>query len=138
MKTARLMPVAPAMLLLAPAIAAAESAATSPAAGIGQTLFALAAVIAVVFGMAWFARRLGVQTRGGNALIKVISSVNLGPRERLVIVESDDAWLVLGVTPQQISLLQTRARGEAPSKTDLPLAQQFSALLKQAGNRREK
>lgn len=122
----------------AAAQSATQSAAPSAAGSLGQTLLALVVVIGTVFALAWLARRTGLPGRGATSLLQTVSSLSVGARERVVIVEIDDTWLVLGVTAQNIALLQSRPKGEMPAAAQTPLTGGFAALLKQARGRNEK
>lgn len=129
--------IAAAAAILSPAQAAAQTAAPS-AAGLGQTLLALAVVVGTVFALAWLARRSGLPGRGAQNLMRSVSSLSVGARERVVVVEIEDSWLVLGVTAQNVTLLQSRAKGTLPQNNAAPLAGGFAHLLKQAAHRNEK
>lgn len=72
---------------------------------LGKTTLALALVIGAIFFCSWLLRRLGPGRQWAGQRLKVVSSTQIGPRERLVIVEVQGTWLVLGVTAQQISKL---------------------------------
>jgi flagellar protein FliO/FliZ len=76
-------------------------------AGLLQAGLGLALVLALIFLCAWAMRRLGLQQSGGNRLVKVVSSVMVGQRERVVVVEVGDSWLVLGVAAGQVNALHT-------------------------------
>ena len=100
-------------------------AAAAPGAGsVLSTLFALALVIALVFGLAWMLRRLpGAGARGHQGL-RVVASLAVGAKERVLVVEAGERQLLIGVTAQQISLLDTLAQPlpEAPQES-------FAAVL---------
>jgi len=64
-------------------------------------------VLGLIFLCAWLARRFGLQRFNGGNVVKVVSSSNIGQRERVVVVEVGGSWLVLGVTPNQINTLHT-------------------------------
>lgn len=120
-----------------PTVAAAGSQPPSTASGFGQAAFGLLLVLAVIFGCAWLARRLGVQRLGGSRLVNVVSSAALGPRERVVVVAVADRWLVLGVTPTQVTHLHdlpAQPMPPAPSAPDAPVAMAalFSQKLREA------
>ena len=71
-----------------------------------QVSGALLGIIAFILIAAWLAKRFGVagktaSTRG----LKISASTTLGPRERVVIVDVEDARLVLGVTASTINVL---------------------------------
>lgn len=116
---------------------------TAPSPGVSagsfvQALLALGLVVAVLFGTAWFIRKTGGSKGFGQGGMRIIGGVSLGPRERIVLVEVGDAWLVIGIVPGQIRTLHTLPKGdEAPAQgfppgTDKPFAQ----WLKQIGERR--
>ncbi|MFC0693771.1 flagellar biosynthetic protein FliO [Paraburkholderia humisilvae] len=85
-----------------------------PALGAGailQTLIGLAVVIALVFGCAWLARRLGLQPGQRGGLVKTIGGTSLGGKERVAVVEIGDRWLVLGAAPGNVRLLYDMPAG---------------------------
>jgi len=87
---------------------AAEPVRSFAAAGLLQAGFGLAVVLALIFGCAWLARRLGLlQQPGGGRLVKVVSSAMVGQRERVVVVEVGSTWLVLGVAAGQVRALHS-------------------------------
>ena len=49
------------------------------------------------------------------------AGVMVGQRERIVVVEVQDTWLVVGVTPAEMTLLHSLPKGELPESTP-PLA----------------
>ena len=83
-------------------------------AGLLQAGFGLAVVIGLIFLFAWVARRLGLQQSGSGRLLKVVSSAMVGQRERVVVVEIGDTWLVLGVAAGQVHALHTLPAGKLP------------------------
>lgn len=97
----------------ADAVAGATGAGALTQAGLG-----LFAVIALILGMAWVARRAGLVRHVQGGAMKVVGSTMLGARQRLLLVEVGDTWLVLGVSPGEIRTLHTLpagslSRGEA-------------------------
>lgn len=75
-------------------------------------LFTMAALVLVLV-LAWFAIKLLArlsQGKAGSAGMRITSTLQLGSRERLMIVEHDDREYVLGVTPTSISLIDSRTR----------------------------
>lgn len=103
-----------------------------------QVSGALALIIAVIFIAAWLAKRMGFAGKNAQARgLKVSASVSVGPRERVVIVDVDDARLVVGVTPSQINLLHTLppapvASAEVNEKTP-DFQSVMKTLLKRSG-----
>jgi flagellar protein FliO/FliZ len=94
--------------MAAPLFAAPEAAASLPAGtagGIGQATIALLLVLAVIFAVAWLARRLRNVARGGTQGIEVLAQAAVGPRERVVVVRVGETRLLLGVAPGRVSRL---------------------------------
>ena len=84
-----------------------------------QVSGALVLILAMIFIVAWLAKRLGFAGKSaGNRGLKGSASTSIGPRERVVIVDVEDARLVLGVTPSQINLLHTLPPAPAPADTE--------------------
>ena len=92
---------------------------------IWQMALGLGVVLAVIFVLAWLMRRVsGVQN--SKAHIKILSAVNVGAKERAVLVEVGNDQLLLGVASGQVSLLH---------KLETPVVDQpgnFSKSLKMA------
>lgn len=98
--------------------------ASSSLGALGASLLALIFVVALILLLAWLVRRLpGVQLRGHSQL-RVVASLSLGVRERVVVVEIGDQQWVLGVTAEQVTLID---RLSPPLSTEP--APDFSQLL---------
>jgi flagellar protein FliO/FliZ len=95
------------------------AAVSSPMSSFLQLLFALAVVLGVIGLFAWGLRRLSLGQRLGGGLVKVRGGVMLGPKERVVLVEVADTWIVVGVGGGQISALHAMPRPDnSPEDTD--------------------
>ncbi len=101
--------------------------------GSGEQLISMLAslivVVLIILVMAYFVKKLNPQI-GGHQDFKVIRSLSLGAKERLLVVEIDGAQHLLGVTPQAINYLYEL---KTPLKQqDMPqLAASFARLMKQ-------
>jgi flagellar protein FliO/FliZ len=62
-------------------------------------------VIAAIPATAWLLRRGQSLGARGNASLAIAGAVAVGPRERIALVRADAKWLVVGITPQSITLL---------------------------------
>lgn len=82
-----------------------------------QVILSLVLVLALVGVVAWLLRRINLPQHGAGTLLKVVSGVAVGQRERIVLVEVGDTWLVVGVAPGQVRTLHSMP------KSDLPAAQ---------------
>ena len=100
--------------------------------GAGNAIFALAVVVLVIFGAAWLLKRVQPARPGGSALLHAVSTLSLGPRERIAVVEIGEQWLIVGVTAQTITPLHTMPRGALPSGSGAATALPFSPWLARA------
>ncbi|WP_082488674.1 flagellar biosynthetic protein FliO [Duganella sp. Leaf61] len=83
--------------------------------GLMQTTFALAFVIALLLGGAWMLKRFGPRSfGGGNNTVKLVGALSVGARERIIVVEVGEQWIVVGASPGRMNALATMARQEAP------------------------
>ncbi len=100
--------------------AAAEPPAVSTGGALFQGLFGLLIVLGALALFFWFLRRFSPGQSGAQGVVKVIGGVMVGPRERVVVVEVGDTWLLLGVAGGQVNNLHTlpRPAGYAPSPHD--------------------
>jgi flagellar protein FliO/FliZ len=78
-----------------------------------QTLFALIVVLGVLGALAWFLKRYGPKAMGGSANLRVVGSLNLGGRERLLVVEVGNQWIVVGASPGRVNALATMPKQES-------------------------
>ena len=106
-----------------------------------QTIVALVFVLALLIGLAWAMKRYGPKALGGNSKMRVVSSLNLGGRERIVLIEVADQWIVVGASPGRINALATlpRQEGDLPppaAAQNGPAAANFSEWLKQTIEKR--
>lgn len=62
-------------------------------------------IVGLLAGTAWLARKVSGGKGFGHGGMRVIGGVALGPRERIVLVEIGDTWLVIGIVPGQIRTL---------------------------------
>ncbi|WP_129138478.1 flagellar biosynthetic protein FliO [Modicisalibacter coralii] len=121
---------------------AAETLGGSPSdlmglAMLGKTVLALLVVIGVILLCSYLLRRLNAGRGQAGQHLKVVGSAAVGQKERVVIVEVQDTWLVLGVGGGQVNALH---RMEAPDEPPRPtsantdpqgFASRFAAALRQ-------
>jgi flagellar protein FliO/FliZ len=76
--------------------------------GVGGAVFALILVVSLILGLGWLAKRMPGFGRvaGGNGL-RVVGSLSLGPRDRVVVVDVGGTQLLLGVGQNGMTTLHT-------------------------------
>ncbi len=120
----------PALASAAPAAAQAEPA-ISAAGSLLQVFIGLVAVLMLIAGTAWMAKRLGVTQGGGASLLRVVASTSVGTRERVVVVEVGESWLVLGVAQGSVNALTTLPKGDIQPAVASGFNASFAARLQQ-------
>ncbi|MDH5822773.1 flagellar biosynthetic protein FliO [Luteimonas sp. RD2P54] len=120
----------------AAAPAAARVGAHAPAGpGLIGGFFALVLVLGLILGLAWLLKRMpGGGFRQAEGL-RIVASLQLGAKERAVVVQVGDEQLLLGVGPGTVSALHRLAQplpeAPAPQMPQFKKLPEFSQLLAQ-------
>lgn len=109
-----------ALLLLFPSLACASDNAGIGTATYVQAMLALLFIVALLLGAAWLARKLSGGKGFGQGGMKILGGVALGPRERIVLIEAGETWLVIGIVPGQIRTLHRMPKTALGSETAEP------------------
>lgn len=104
---------------LIPSLAQAADAAEPgvPSSAFLQAVLGLGLIIGLLLLLAFLARKFLGGKGFGQGGLKLLGGVALGPRERIVLVEAGDQWLVVGIVPGQIRTLHTMPKGETAAET---------------------
>jgi flagellar protein FliO/FliZ len=125
-----------------PAAIATPGPVGGPSAGsLLQTILALSFVLALLAGLAWFMKRFGPKAAGASANLRIVGSLSLGGRERLMVVEVGNQWIVVGASPGRVNALATMPKQEGPEQSatlagHMPAASNFGEWLKQTIDKR--
>ncbi|MCG6199836.1 flagellar biosynthetic protein FliO [Psychromonas antarctica] len=117
---------------------ALEESAGRPDLAIGSMLASLLLVLACIFVFAYLMKKTNLLKNGkGRALIKVIATQPLTSKGRVQLIDIDGQQYLLGVTEQNITLLD---KLDAPLTTEKKIesrvtATPFSVLLSKISNR---
>ncbi len=127
-----------ALLVTANPVFSAEQTAISPTAGLLQIFLGLVAVLALMAFAAWAFKRIGPVTSGNKVSVKIVGGVNVGNRERIMVVEVADQWIVVGITASQINTLSTMPKQAnlVEQQDDAQPVNQFSTWLKRTMDKR--
>jgi flagellar protein FliO/FliZ len=125
------------LALLLPLATQAQQQATVPAPqgpSLLPLVMALVFVLALIPAAVWLLKRMGGGTATSAAGLRVVAQLPLGTRERLVVVEAGERWLLLGVTAASINRVGTLPKGTLPA---VPTAANFASLLNAARGKRD-
>jgi len=117
------------------------SSLTNEPIGVGnylQMFFGLLVVVALVFGMAWFMRRMGNMNGVTTGNLKVLGGISVGQRERIVLVQAGETQLLVGVAPGEIRTLHVMDKpiesqassNQTNSKVSSGFAEKLHAAIK--------
>jgi flagellar protein FliO/FliZ len=110
-----------------------------------QIIFSLLMVLAAIVLVAWLLKRMNVAQQGSGNLLRILGSVAIGQRERIVLVEVNDTWLVVGVGPGQVRTLHTLQKQEiqnsassapGPQPSENKFAKLLSSVLHQPSGKK--
>lgn len=128
------------LLLGLPVIALAAVEEVSASASLLRMVLGLAAVLGIMVLIAWLMKRVtpGLKQQ---SVVRIVGGVSVGSRERVVVVEVADRWLVLGVAPGQVTQLANLDPGqELPPLAVNPVppiaGKPFASWLKQSLQRK--
>jgi len=124
---------------LAMTIPTPQASAPSSGGGLLQTSLALLFVIALMLGLAWLTKRFGPKTLGGgNSNVKLVGSLSVGTRERILVVEVGEQWIVVGASPGRMNALATMPRQESaePAQPATIPGANFADWIKQTIDKR--
>ena len=82
---------------------------------LAQTLFGLAFIVALIFGLAWVLRRFNVIGTPQNSSIRIVSSIALGTREKVALIEVEGQRVLVGVCPGNIRTLHILDKTQSES-----------------------
>lgn len=114
-----------------PAIAA-EQPASASSGGLFQVLLVLFLVLALMVGAAWVLKKFNARGTTPGSTIRIVGGVAVGSRERIMVVEVADQWIVVGVTSGSINALSSMPKQEAETKPEeVTVSNNFASKLKQ-------
>ncbi len=107
-----------------------------------QVMAALAIVLALFMGVALFLKRISGVSMAGRGHLRILDSLSLGGKERIVLVAVGEEQLLLSATPARISTLHvlqkpvTEIAPDGAAGAGAPSRVAFRALLNLAADRK--
>jgi flagellar protein FliO/FliZ len=101
---------------------------TSAPGNLLQVIVSLMLVLGVLFAASWAVKKWGIRGIASGLPVRIIGAISIGSNQRIVVLEAGESWIVLGVTPQQISTITTLPKQESSSASK----PDFSAWLHQS------
>nr|WP_328824587.1 flagellar biosynthetic protein FliO [Pseudomonas arcuscaelestis] len=99
-----------ALATVQPAAAVVAPSGGANAAGqLTQLVLGLLLVLGLIFLLAWLLRRVQNAAPGSGQVIEILGSRNLGPRDRLLLIQVGKEQILIGHTPGSIEALHVLA-----------------------------
>jgi len=101
----------------------------TPAASITRMIIGLAIVLLIMAAIAWGMKKTMRGKLGQQNTIRIVDGVSVGTRERVMVLEVADRWLVVGVAAGQVTQLANLPAGTQSQSTQDTAPAEFSAAL---------
>ena len=97
-----------------------------------SVILGLLAIVIFIFFLSWFVKRFSLGDFSANTNLKVVASLPLGTRERLLVVDVGGQQILLGVSAAGISNLHLLSTPLVkPSESQSDFSQKLMAVLQQ-------
>lgn len=104
-------------LIFLPGVAgAAETASISAAGSAVQVTFGLIVVLGIMMLIAWLFKRYAPGIGQNSSVARIVGGVSVGNRERVLVIEVADRWLVVGVSPSQVTSIANLEAGKVSTE----------------------
>ena len=112
-----------------------------PTSGLNSLLWFIA-IIAMIPVALWLLKRTPMGGAGGHGFLRSVAALPLSTNQRIVTIEvghgDERRWLVLGVTPHNITTLHTMApQGDLPPAAGVPAVPAVPAFAQLLGRLRQ-
>jgi len=84
-----------------------------------QMILGLLGILIFIFAIAWLIKRMGTLSPIHSSNLKVIAGLNVGQREKIIVIQVMDEQLLVGVTQNNIRLL-SKLEQSMPSNKNQP------------------
>jgi flagellar protein FliO/FliZ len=96
-----------------------------------KVVLGLFLVVVAIFASAWFFRRFGSVSSVPSESLKIIGGLNIGNREKIMLVQVGDKQILVGVTTTNIRTLHV-LDDNVPITNSVPVGENFASKLNQA------
>lgn len=113
---------------------ALQSASKEPltTAYMGQLVLSLLFIIGLIIVLAWMLKKMNVIPQQGQGIIKIVSTVSVGSRDRISLIQVGEEQIVIALSPGRITKLHDMASPVAhvePPQAAQPFAKTLNSML---------
>jgi flagellar protein FliO/FliZ len=95
----------------------------------------LLVVVGLVFLLAWLVKKMQLVQSSNNGLIKIVSAISVGQRERIALIQVGEEQLLIGLTPGRIDKLHTLEKAIETANQPVVASSTFQQKFQQLLNR---
>lgn len=115
---------------------AATQAAPAPApvsagGSVAQMAVSLTVVLAVIFALAWLLRWMQRGRAGGTGALRIEAGLQVGAKERVLLIQAGDTHLLVGVAPGRVQTLHVFSEAPVAETAAASPASPFADRLRQ-------
>ena len=93
----------------------------------------LAFILVLIFFLAWLMKKMQLTPQSGQQMIRILSAISVGSRDRIALVEVGEEQILVGLTPGRIHKLHTLSTPVKATETEsghVAFSDRFSSLMK--------
>jgi flagellar protein FliO/FliZ len=98
-----------------------------------QMFFGLLLVIILIFGLAWLIKRINNFQGGMNDVLKILSIISVGQREKVVLIQVGEQQLLIGVSTGMVNtllVLDEVVENKVSDNNQVSFSERLSTVLK--------
>lgn len=95
----------------------------------------LLVVVGLVFFLAWLVKKMQLVQSSNSGLIKIVSAISVGQRERIALIQVGEEQLLIGLTPGRIDKLHTLEKAIETGAQSTPVSASFQQKFQQLLNK---
>jgi flagellar protein FliO/FliZ len=102
---------------------------------ISRIVIGLVLILVLIFLLAWVMKKMQLTPQSGQQLIKIISAISVGHRDRIALIQVGDEQILVGLTPGRIHKLHELKSAVDISHDEDMAPGQFAEKLSRLMNR---
>ena len=96
-------------------------------------------ILLLIFSLAWLLKKMGYSNHTGQGQLKIVAMLNLGPKEKIALIQVGKQQLLVGMTAAQINTLhvldEPLSISDMPDSGEASFAHKMAAMLNNKTNK---
>lgn len=99
-----------------------------------KLIIGLLLVLGLIFLFAWAARKMRLAPGSDDGMIRVLSAISVGQRDRIALIQVGEEQILVGLSPGRMQTLHTLKEPLVPQQSQEPSASSFADRLNRLMN----